>query len=48
MRLLPMTISWLRYAEDENAPAMGAESWALTNMCYSQFTLGRWPKEIAV
>jgi hypothetical protein len=36
-------------AEDENAPAMmGAESWELTNMCNSQFTLGRWAEEIAV
>ena len=35
--------------EDENTPAiLGAESWELTNMCNSQFTFGRWPKEIAV
>jgi aromatic ring-opening dioxygenase catalytic subunit (LigB family) len=35
--------------EDGNTPAvLGAESWELTNMCNSQFTFGRWPKEIAV
>ncbi|EPS27219.1 hypothetical protein POX_e06194 [Penicillium oxalicum] len=33
-------------AEDEAAPAeLGAESWELTNMCNSQFTLGQWPKQ---
>lgn len=36
-------------AEDENSPAvLGAESWELTNMCNSQFTIGRWAGEIVV
>jgi hypothetical protein len=27
---------------------LGAEDWELTNMCNSQFTLGEWPKAVAV
>jgi hypothetical protein len=35
--------------EDANTPAeLGAESWELTNMCNSQFTLGQWSREITV
>ncbi|EAW20801.1 DODA-type extradiol aromatic ring-opening family dioxygenase [Aspergillus fischeri NRRL 181] len=35
--------------EDTGSPAvMGAESWELTNMCNSQFTLGSWSKDISV
>lgn len=31
--------------EDEGAPAvLGAETWELTNMCNSQFTIGMWPE----
>ncbi|PYH43784.1 DODA-type extradiol aromatic ring-opening family dioxygenase [Aspergillus saccharolyticus JOP 1030-1] len=33
--------------EDEGSPAvLGAETWELTNMCNSQFTLGRWPIKV--
>ncbi|KAJ9632337.1 hypothetical protein H2203_000742 [Taxawa tesnikishii (nom. ined.)] len=28
--------------EDEDAGVLGAETWELTNMCNSQFTIGRW------
>lgn len=35
--------------EDEGIKGeLGAEDWELTNMCNSQFTLGEWPKAIAV
>lgn len=35
--------------EDEGIRGeLGAEDWELTNMCNSQFTLGEWPKAIAV
>ncbi|RAL14579.1 DODA-type extradiol aromatic ring-opening family dioxygenase, partial [Aspergillus homomorphus CBS 101889] len=33
--------------EDEGSPAvLGAETWELTNMCNSQFTLGAWPIKV--
>ncbi|KAJ5354330.1 hypothetical protein N7541_006894 [Penicillium brevicompactum] len=36
------------HEEDTNVPAiLGAESWELTNMCNSQFTLGLWSKDAA-
>jgi Uncharacterized conserved protein len=34
--------------EDEGSPAvLGAETWELTNMCNSQFTIGKWPQTTA-
>lgn len=34
--------------EDEGTPAiLATETWELTNMCNSQFTIGSWPKVAA-
>ncbi|KAF2113753.1 catalytic LigB subunit of aromatic ring-opening dioxygenase [Lophiotrema nucula] len=33
-------------AQDQDA-VLGAEDWELVNMCNSQFTLGKWPKQVA-